>query len=479
VIDAERPRFIEGAKAKGLTEAQAGELFDLILKFAGYGFNKSHSTGYAIIAYQTAYLKTYFPNQYMAALLTYESQARKVEEWVQYLERCRETPFPDHTPESPHVGIEVLAPDLNLSEAEFSVVFADGEPRDALHGHVRFGLGAIRGSGKATVEKIIEERRQNGPFTSLYDFCERLAGRVNRATVEALVKSGCLDSLHGQSARSSMMAAIEDALAAGQALADDRAAGQMNMFQAVGAEIPVAEETARRLPSVPAWDRMTTLAYEKEALGFHVSGHPLDQYAAVLDAYANSSTTDVLDRTQDARVVLGGVLSRVRITMARSGRNAGQKMAMITLQDKRGVVDGVVFSGVFARCAHLLQTDALVLIVARVDRSRGEPQLVLDDVLEIDQAPRFLASALEIDLFENEGGPPLEPVMEMVAGVLQQSMSAGASVEGRPVGVIVNLEADGSRVALRPRRLQVVPTPDLVSRLGDIVGRADRVRIVP
>src|SRR5690606_3569802 len=141
-IEKERPKFVEGAQQKGLTKQQAEELFELILKFAGYGFNKSHSTGYAIVAYQTAYLKTYFPIQYMAAFLTYESGAQKVSDWIPYLEDCKKTRLPDG-----RVGIEVRPPDVNISAADFSVAFDENEPRDNRHGHIRFGLGAIKGAG--------------------------------------------------------------------------------------------------------------------------------------------------------------------------------------------------------------------------------------------------------------------------------------------------------------------------------------------
>src|SRR6185295_19260830 len=173
-IEKERPKFVEGAQKQGLTKQGAEELFELILKFAGYGFNKSHSTGYAIVAYQTAYLKTYFPNQYMAAFLTYESQANKVSEWIPYLEDCRRTRFVDaETGAQIKVGVEVRPPDVNLSKADFTVVFEEKEPHTAHSGHIRFGLKAIKGSGDKAVDAIIIEREKSGAFTSIFDFTER------------------------------------------------------------------------------------------------------------------------------------------------------------------------------------------------------------------------------------------------------------------------------------------------------------------
>src|SRR5690606_21572241 len=152
----------------------------LILKFAGYGFNKSHSSGYAIVAYQTAFLKTYFPNQYMAAFLTYESQAQKVEDWIRYKDDCRRTRFTNGK-----VGVDIRPPDINLSDADFTVVFDEDEPRGAWHGHVRFGLRAIKGAGAKAIEAIVQERRANGPYQSLHEFCERIPPGVdNKATTE-------------------------------------------------------------------------------------------------------------------------------------------------------------------------------------------------------------------------------------------------------------------------------------------------------
>jgi hypothetical protein len=215
----------------------------------GLVVHNSHSTGYAIIAYETAYLKTYFPNQYMAAVLTYESAARKVDDWVPYLEDCKATVFPDHTEDRPHVGVEVRPPDINLSEANFSVVFMPDETPDACRGHVRFGLDAIKGVSTSAINAIIEERRERGPFRSIFDFCERVDLRsVNKATIEALVKSGAFDATHSIEERSAAHATITDAISAGQAAADDRRSGQMNFFS--GGDTAAPPEVSRALPSV-------------------------------------------------------------------------------------------------------------------------------------------------------------------------------------------------------------------------------------
>ncbi|MEM7227705.1 MAG: DNA polymerase III subunit alpha [Planctomycetota bacterium] len=484
VISSNREMFIEGANERGLDKQSASDLFELIKKFAGYGFNKSHSTGYAIVAYQTAYLKTYFPNQYMAAVLSYESQKKKVEDWVPYLDDCRRTVFPDHTEAQPHLGVEVRPPDINTSASTFTVVFSDDEAHDHLHGHVRFGLSAIKGVGASSIGPIIEEREANGTFTSIFDFCERVSSRtLNRAGVEALIKSGAFDTVHCAADRAAMCAALDDAIAAGQTVAEDRRQGQMNMFMGGDAsEAPVETVVSteeRPLPSVPAWDQMDQLAHEKETLGFHVSGHPLDRFERDIMEYTTVTTRTLASKKQDATVILGGILSRVRVTQVRNGRSAGQKMAMITVTDRHGPLDGVVFSNVFSQYAASLVVDDIVLLVGRVDLERGEPQLLVDQVIPMAHAARHLARRIDITFDERAvtDGSSVDSMLHMAAGLLQQSSGARVADGGRAVDVLVHVVRSGKRYTLRPRNLRVIADGVLVDRLEQVVGPAG-VRVV-
>ena len=464
VINELRPRFIEGALNKGLSDTKAGELFDLIMKFAGYGFNKSHSTGYAIIAYQTAYLKTCFPAQYLAALLTFESGARKIEDWAPYLEDCRHTVWPDDAPDAPHIGIEVKPPDLNRSRADFSVVFEDGEPHDNLHGHIRFGLGAVKGVGKGAIAGMIAERDAHGPFASLFEFCERVPPRVaNKATIEALVRSGAFDSLHGRERRAAVAAAMDEAIASGHRAAEDRRSGQMSIFGAPAESRKAPGHAERPLPDVKPWDRMTLLAHEKETLGIHVSGHPLDDHAETLGNYTTATIADAANLPDESPVVLGGMLSRVRITMVKSGRSAGEKMAMITLQDKADPIDGVVFSSVYARTADRLGDNAIVLLVGRIDHSRGGVQIIVDEVLTLDEAPLHLARCLELTFRDEPDDDGLTARMRRAAEILHRAADqrAGAPA-GRLVEVIIQIITAGQRIALRPNGLRAVPDLSLI-----------------
>jgi DNA polymerase-3 subunit alpha len=483
VIGGARADFVKGAAGRGVDEARAEELFDLIVRFAGYGFNKSHSTGYAIVAYQTAYLKTWFPNHFMAAVLTYESQAQKVEDWAVYLDECRRTVFPDSTERKPHVGVEVRPPDVNLSDADFAVVYADGEPRDSVHGHVRFGLKAIKGSGETAIGAIVAERRERGRFRDFFDFCDRVDLRaVNKATIEALVKGGAFDGLHGVEQRAALVATIEDAMRSGQSKNEDRRVGQMTFFGDFEVAAPAggaaAGTTGATLRKVPAWERMQALAFEKEALGFHVSGHPLDQYRDEIATFCSGTVGSVAEMPQDASVVVGGMLTRVRAVVAKTGRSAGQRMAMFTLADQAAAVEGVLFASIFAAHGELMQQDKVVVMLARLDHSRGSPQLVVDRVIAIEDAAQHLATRLEIEVDGGGDEPRLvTAALQMASGILRQASGSVASLSGRPVDVNVRVLVDGRSVLLHSSSLRVVPDRELLSKLAGAVQGFGRVRV--
>ncbi|MEX2672207.1 MAG: DNA polymerase III subunit alpha [Phycisphaeraceae bacterium] len=396
IINAARDKFIAGAQEQNLGQQQAEELFDLILKFAGYGFNKSHSTGYAIVAYQTAYLKTYFPVHYMAALLTFESVSS--EKVTEYIDQCRRVRFPDG-----HSGIEVRPPDINLSYRDFTVVYGPDEPHDPNHGHIRFGLGAVKGVGGKAIDAIIAAREKDGPYRSLFDFCERVSqGAVNKAVVEALVKCGAFDSLHTCDKRAAMLAAVEQAMSRGAQESKLRSSDDF-LFGAVASD-EIAEQAkagpksddGATLPDVTPWDPTETLSHEKAVLGFYVSSHPLDRYRKAVERFSNASTADAQRLREGTEVILGGMLTRVRQTLVKNGRSAGQKMAMITLEDQTGPMDGVIFSDAFARHAHLLHAEAIVFVKGRIDRRRDEPSVVVDEVIPIDEGPTQLTKAVRV-----------------------------------------------------------------------------------
>ena len=390
-----RPVFMEGAAAQGMPDAEADALFDQMRKFSGYGFNKAHSTGYTIVAYQTAYLKTYFPVQYMAALLTFESVS--TDKVVEYIDQCKRVRFPDD-----HVGIEVHPPDINLSYHDFTVVYdGQGPPGSGDNrGHIRFGLGAVKGVGARAVETIIEARQAEGrtaAFTSLFDFCERVpTGLVNKAVVEALIRCGAFDSLHDKAQRAAMLAALDTAMSRGAQESTLRSADDFLFGDVAGQGDAEAAAEAPKLPDVPPWDNAELLKQEKSVLGFYTSSHPLDHWEAAMQPYATTTVRDMRSLPAEAEVTLGGMLTRVRPTVVRNGRSAGQKMAMISLEDRTGSIDGVIFSDGYAKHSELIELERIVMLEGRVDRRREEPSIRIDRVVAVEEAATELTNSVRI-----------------------------------------------------------------------------------
>ncbi|MBA4027550.1 MAG: DNA polymerase III subunit alpha [Planctomyces sp.] len=495
-IEKERPKFLAGAQDKGLTKAQAEDLFELILKFAGYGFNKSHSTGYAIVAYQTAYLKTYFPNQYMAAFLTYESAAMQAADWVPYLEDCKQTLFIDpQSGRAVKTGVEVRPPDINLSDASFSVVCPeDARDGPASHrGHVRFGLRAIKGVGDKAIVAIIQERHKGGPFGTLAEFCERVPvggsggnggaaatpGAVNKLTLEALIKSGALDCLHGRGARAAMLASLDGMVQAGARAQQDRASGQGSLFGGpAGQEPPASRRPAAdaQLPAkVRAWSESETLTHEKEALGFYVSSHPLDQHRQLVRRIANATTRQVRERLvpQDSRVVLAGLVSEVRVIPLKNGKNAGQRMAVVTVEDHLGQLDCVAFVEVFARCGPAITPDAMVFVQGKVDYNRGEPQIVCDRVIPLAEGELALAKRLRVVIDESRHNGSSAAAIDRAASILRAAGERAATEARAP-----RHDAPGAApTAAVELALRLESPPALV--VFELQGAASRVPIGP
>ncbi len=438
-IGKNRPVFIDGAQKKGLSKQGAEDLFENILKFAGYGFNKSHSTGYAIVAYQTAYLKTFFPAQYMAAFLTFESAASAIADWIPYVEDAKKARTLDpHTGAIVRPGLEVRPPDVNKSKAAFSVVFDEGEAHDTRHGHIRFGLAAVKGVGERAIDAIIEERDHGGkppapgetladlkpaPFLSIFDFCERLLGRgpgvVNKSTIESLIKCGAFDSVHGMSSRAAMVATIEQAMSAGQKAAVDKAAGQGALFgfgdAGAGAK---AAAPAISLAKASPWPTTEALTLEKEVLGFYVSSHPLDAWKNWSSAFINATTATAKDLPKDSRVVLAGLVAGVRTLIVKNGRSAGQKMAAITIEDQSGTIPCVMFSDAYVKFGHLAEADKIVFVLGRVDTSRGDVQVLVERVVPIDGVP-LQPGRLQVCVDEVKLNGSAGAVLQRVAGMIR------------------------------------------------------------
>jgi DNA polymerase-3 subunit alpha len=370
MIESMREPFVKGCAEKGVARPTAEEIFDNILRFGGYAFNKSHSTGYALVAFKTAYMKVYYPTEYMAALLTLEMGS--TDKVVEYIEECK------------RMGIRVDAPDINQSDNDFTVIRSERG-----RGEIRFGLQAIKGVGEKAVSAIRAARSEGGPFKSIFDFCERVdMSAVNRAVIEALIKCGAFDSTGAT--RKGLMMVVEDAIAAGTSAAADRRCGQLSLFGGAGGLAPRAE------PRIPGdqWTEAEMLAHEKATLGFYVTRHPLTSHEQTLLKYATARTSDLKRYDDGAEVILGGLISRMRTVLTKSGRNAGSKMAIITLEDLWGQVEVVVFSKDLEKYQAQLVPESLVFFKGRVDRRREEPSLKATEVTPMELGDERLSSSV-------------------------------------------------------------------------------------
>lgn len=350
-----REKFVTGAVKNGVDKTVATELFDLIEKFGGYGFNKSHSAAYALIAYQTAYLKAHFPVEFMAALLT--SEIDTIDGVVKFINECRAH------------DIEVLPPDINESSTLFT----------AVEDRIRFGLAAVKNVGGAAVDLIIVERESNGPFSSLFDFCQRVdLTKVNKRVLESLIRCGAFDSTGIY--RSRLMAVLEEALDYGQRIQRERNSAQMSLFDTGG-----GENAAINLPAVPnidEWDDHEKLQQEKETLGFFVTGHPLDRYKDIIEKFTNVDALSLREVADKSAVRIGGTISAAKVIRTRKD----DLMGFATVEDLHGSVEVVVFPSIYANCADLLATDTAVLVQGAAQVEESGVKILADQIIPMDQA---------------------------------------------------------------------------------------------
>lgn len=358
MIDAECEPFLAGCEANGVTRRTAQRIFENILEFGGYAFNKAHSTGYALVAFQTAYLKVYHPVEFMAALMTFEmSNTAKI---MEYFEECR------------RMGITVLPPDVNSSENDFTVDLSAGNGR----GTIRFGLAAIKGVGEKAVEAVVSERENGGRFNGIFDFCERVdLTAVNRAVIEGLINCGAFDTTGAM--RKALSDVLDGAIEAGARVQRDRREGQLGLFGELGGEQGPPHEPAL---STEEWTEAEMLAREKAALGFYVTSHPLANCGDLLAACATASTVSLGAFNDGDQVVLGGMISQFRTHSTRSGRQPGAKMGILTLEDLAGSVEAIIFPDDLDTYRALLKPDAVVFVRGEVDKRREEPSLRIRQV---------------------------------------------------------------------------------------------------
>ncbi|MEM6798847.1 MAG: DNA polymerase III subunit alpha, partial [Planctomycetota bacterium] len=447
-----REEFITGASGKGLDQKKAVELFEMIEKFAGYGFNKSHSTAYALIAYMTAYLKAHYPVEFMAALLSGDIPGRNFKSkdaLVEHLEDCK------------RMQIEVIPPDVNRSFVDFAVR-AEGGPRASAAGgrNILFGLSAIKACGGGAAEAIVAERVANGPFTDLFDFCERVDPQsCNRATIETLVKAGAFDAFGA--ARASLMAGIDRAMQSGASVLADRKSGQKGLFDAVDDDEAAAPSAD--LPEVAELEEKEKLTMEKEVLGFYLSSHPLAEYEGALRTYCTHSSRSLSDLAHRTEVVVGGMLAAIKFSHTKNPKpGAPSKYAMWDLEDLDGVTRCILWPEQFAQFGHLVEGDAIVGLRAAIDRRPGaeEVNLIVNEVFPIaDMQTRFTAGVtLSIDEQRHgiEGLQTLQEILRLYAG-------------DKPLKLLLRL-SNGGIVLLDSRQRVRLDNPELRRRVEELLG---------
>lgn len=369
ILDEQRLIFVDGVERKGYGRRLGEELYDLIVKFASYGFNKSHAAAYALIAYQTAYLKANHPVEFMAALLTgVISSSEKVS---LYIADCRRQ------------GIRILPPDVNESEVKFSVV---GEKR------IRFGLEAIKNVGRGAIETIIETRQREGRFTSLHDFCHKVWG-CNRKVVESLIKSGAFDSLGGF--RSQYLNIMDKALAYGHQVEKERQNGQISVFSYLDDDSSFALQDTDQLPAIPEFSPKEKLVLEKEMVGLYISGHPLDQYAMIIENLQGTTSVGELVEAGDRRLVsVAGMISSLR----RIYTKKGQPMCFMQLEDLTGEVEVIIFSDLYEKHQQELQEDRVILLSGQTDLKEEEAvKIIAREITFLPQEPIQYCICLDED----------------------------------------------------------------------------------
>ncbi|GFN22430.1 DNA polymerase III subunit alpha [Thermanaeromonas sp. C210] len=440
-----RSRFIQGAMEKGYDPELAARIFDLMEYFAGYGFNKSHSAAYALVAYQTAYLKAHYPVEFMAALLSSVSQ--HLEKVAVYLEECR------------CLGIPVLPPDVNESGVDFS---AGG-------GRIRFGLAAVKNVGRAAVEAIIAAREAGGPFTSLTDFCRRVdLHTVNKRVLESLIRCGAFDSLG--KGRRQLLSILDACLDAAGRSQEDRRRGQVSLFDMV--EAPPDDPP---LPPVEDFSKAEILAMEKELLGFYLSGHPLEPFAGLLEQKVSHTVARLAEADDGAPVVVGGVVAGLRRVVTRKG----ETMAYLLLEDFGGQVEVLLFPRVYARCREWLKDDLVVLVEGRVAVEEEGVKVLADRVERLEPGRDARPpEAVPLAGDDREDGDPPSPKLylkvEREEGLEELRRLLAAYPGPHPVYFYF---PRNRRWILANRQLWVSICPPLLRNLIDTLGK-DRVKVI-
>jgi DNA polymerase III subunit alpha len=436
----QRERFIEGAVQRGYPQKKIEKIFDLMAQFAGYGFNKSHSAAYALLAYHTAYLKTRYPVEFMAALLT--SVTGSTDDVVKYINECRE------------MGIAVEAPDINVSDANFTP-----------HGTaIRFGLAAVKNVGHNAIESIVAGRKQLGRYGSIYEFCDKVDLRLlNKRVLESLIKSGAMDAL---GRRSQLMTVLDRAIDRAQKTQRDAESGQHGLFGVFqDEEVSVVND---KLPDTPDWDEHTRLANEKEILGFFITGHPLEKYRDKLEDLRALSTEEISamksSTGKDENITTAGIITSIRVLKSKRGDFYAQG----TLEDMSGSVEMLVFPEAYRKLQDKVKLEVPVLVRGGVRIEEGaNPKLTVNEINSLEDAKVPLPNSLRIRI-------PLESSGESTVDALH-SLCAQRKGQAK---VLFDVERQGDfMVVMEAEGYNVEPDRNFIARVEELCGRG-AVRVI-
>ncbi|HYR86035.1 MAG TPA: DNA polymerase III subunit alpha [Terriglobia bacterium] len=429
---AQREKFLDGARAKGFRdEKKITRIFDLMEQFAGYGFNKSHSAAYAVLAYRTAYLKSRHPQYFMAAILT--SERGNQDKVVKYINECRE------------MQIAILPPDINSSNVDFTPTRSG----------IRFGLAAIKNVGETAITSIVA----NKPFKSLFDFCERVDLRgVNKRVVESLIKAGAFDSVHIE--RALLYANVDRGMDWGQRKQHEKQIGQGGLFGMMSGR---GNDDNHAMDPADSWPEGLKLKHEKETLGFYITGHPLRKYAAEVRTYGNATTGTLAERPSGFDISIGGLVSALRTMRTKKG----DLMGVVLLEDWEGIVEVLVFPDTFAKVQRLLDTDAPVFVRGKLDNDESSAKILATDVYPMERVKEMLSRTVTIRI-DTATAPP--DIAERLQPIIDEKRGSAE--------VIFELEFPGRFTAMvRPNSyVKIAPDREFVESVERICGR-DTVRL--
>ena len=440
----QRERFVDGAKKQKIDDKRATEIFDQMETFARYGFNKSHSAAYALVSYQTAYLKTHYPVEFMAALMT--SEMGDTDKVIKNLAECREK------------QIEVLAPDINESRSDFTPVGAK----------IRFGLAAVKNVGEKAVEVILQSRDQDGPFESLFEFCRRVdMTAVNRRVIENLIKCGAYDST--QVSRARMFGALDDAMRAGQAHQRDQASNQIDIFGMLGTPGKGAKKAGDVYPPVTEWTSQEALAFEKEALGFYISGHPLDKYDRAINRITSGTVAALREKATPGEVRLGGVVSALKLRNTKKGDRYGN----FNLEDKTGFIEVITWPDTYKKCAELLGADDPIFVRGRLEVGEDRMQVIANEVVPLADAVKHQKNGFANGKINGNGEKVHLYVREsdVSAQELVRLRDTLLDYPGRSVVFLHMLGAgQGETIIELPDQVRIASSPELEATVEQLFG---------